>query len=106
MSYPWEWACRMVRTNGEVKFKGQPFFLSEALTGEPVGLEPIDGRFWRVYFGPVALGVFDEHVHRMLSPREAKRQGLTVGPPAGKPPSAALQEASQQTEQVSPMCQD
>jgi transposase InsO family protein len=104
--YPQEWPCRMVRVRGEVKFKGRPFFLSEALTGEPVGFEPIEGRYWRAHFGPVPLGIFDEHLHRMLKPAEIKRQGLVVRPAAGKPPSATLQEASQQEQQVLPMSLD
>lgn len=106
VTYPAEWACRRVRVRGEVKFKGPPFFLSEALIGEPVGFEPIDDRYWRAHFGPVVLGIFDEHLRRMLKPVEIKRQGLAVRPPAGKPPSAALQEASQQTQGVLPMCLD
>jgi transposase InsO family protein len=105
VSYPSDWLCRMVRHNGEVKFQGRRFFLSEALTGEPVGLEPIDDRYWRVYFGPIALGIFDQAVLRMLRPHELKRRGLTVGPVAGKAPSATLQEPSQPAE-VLPMSLD
>ena len=103
--YPEDWPCRMVRVRGEVKFKGE-FFLSEALTGEPVGFEPINGRHWRLHFGPMALGIFDEHLHRMLTLAEIKRSGLVVRPPAGKPPSATLQEASQQEQEVLPMSLD
>ena len=105
VTYPSDWPWRMVRQSGEVKFHGR-FFLSEALTGEPVGFEPLDGRLWRVHFGPVALGWFDEHLHRMLTAPEIKRAGLTVRPPAGKPPSATLQEASQHTQEVLPMSLD
>ena len=35
-------------------------FLSEALRGERIGLAPIDGRYWRVYFGWMRLCVLDE----------------------------------------------
>ena len=106
VTYAADWPWRMVRHNGEVKFKGHAFFLSEALTGEPVGFEAIDGRYWRTYFGPVALGIHDEHLHRMLSVREIVHQGLTVRPAAGTPPSAALQAASQPEQEVLPMCLD
>ena len=105
VTYPEDWPRRMVRVRGEVKFKGE-FFLSMALTGEPVGFEPVDGRHWRIHFGPVALGIFDEYLHRMLTPGEIKRNGLVVRPTVGKPPSATLQEASQQTQEVLPMSLD
>lgn len=104
VSYPADWVTRMVRVRGEVKFKG-PFFLGTALIGEPVGLEPIDGRYWRVHFGPVALGIFDEHRHRILTPREVKHAGLAVAP-AGKLTVAALQSACQPEEEVLPMSLD
>ena len=105
VTYPEDWPRRMVRVRGEVKFKGE-FFLSQALTGEPVGFEPIDGRYWRIHFGPVALGIFDQHLHRMLVPAEIKRNGLVVRPSAVKPPSATLHEASQQEQEVLPMSLD
>jgi hypothetical protein len=31
-----------------------------SLKGEPVGLEQVDDGIWKVYFGPVTLGRFDE----------------------------------------------
>lgn len=98
--YPSDWSRRMVRHNGEVKFQGHLFFVSQTLHGEPVGLEPLDGRYWRVHFSRVPLGIYDERRRRLLRTMELKRSGLTVGPAAGKPPSATLQEASQQTEKV------
>lgn len=104
--YPSDWLRRQVRHNGQVKFGGRQFFLSQTLPGEPVGLEPIDGRYWRIYFGPVPLGILDEHLYRLLTPREVKRRALTVPPPAGKPSSATLQKASQQQDNVLPMSLD
>jgi putative transposase len=104
--YPPDWPWRRVRVRGEVKFRGHVFFLTAALVGEPVAFEPMDGRHWRCHFGPVALGIFDDDLGRMLSPAEGKRRGLAVSASAGKPPSAALQEASQQGQEVLPMCLD
>lgn len=104
--YPSEWLRRQVKTNGEVKFKGRRFFLGESLIGEPVGLEPLEGGCWRTYFGPVPLGIFDEHLYRMLRPRELKRSGLTVWPSAGKPSSATLQKTCQHADKVLPMSLD
>lgn len=57
---------RRVRTNGEIKWKGQTLYLSEALCGEPVGLTPQDDRFWTIRFGPLQIGLLDSHAHRTL----------------------------------------
>lgn len=106
MTYPSEWIARVVRPCGQVRFKGSQFFLGQALIGELVGLCPLDGRYWRAYFGPVSLGIYDAASGRMLRPPEIRRAALTVPALAGKPPSAALQEASQQGAKVLPMCLD
>jgi transposase InsO family protein len=57
---------RRVRTNGEIKWKGQTLYLSEALCGEPVGLTPQDDRFWTIRFGPLQIGLLDSHARRTL----------------------------------------
>jgi hypothetical protein len=35
------------------------WYLTNGLAGELVGLEEADGDRWRVYFGPIELGVLD-----------------------------------------------
>lgn len=57
---------RHVRTNGEIKWKGQTLYLGEALRGEPVGLLPQDDRFWSVQFGPLQIGLLDDHARCIL----------------------------------------
>lgn len=57
---------RRVRSNGQIKWKGGLFYLSEALRGEPVGLEPQDDRFWAIRFGPLRIGVLDDYAHLVL----------------------------------------
>jgi transposase InsO family protein len=57
---------RRVRTNGEIKWKGETLYLSEALCGEPVGLTPQDDRFWTIRFGPLQIGLLDSPAHRIL----------------------------------------
>lgn len=57
--YPDDWKIRMARSNGEIKWRGEQLFIGEALTGEPLGLEEIDGGEWRVHFGPVFLGIIN-----------------------------------------------
>ena len=52
---------RQVRTNGQIKWKGDMIYLSWALKGEPVGLVPQDDRYWTIWFGPLSIGLLDDH---------------------------------------------
>ena len=52
---------RRVRTNGEIKWKGDTVYLSESLRGEPVGLVQQDDRTWTIQFGPLVIGLLDDH---------------------------------------------
>jgi putative transposase len=103
MTYPAEWATRKVQCDGDFTWKGTPVFLSEVLQGERIGLEPIDGRHWRAYFGPVYLGVFDAHRRGMLTAAQVRRHPEWV-PPRKARPSAALQDEPSETGKVLPMC--
>ena len=57
---------RQVRSNGEIKWKGDKIYLSESLNGEPVGLVPQDDRFWTIHFGPLSIGLLDDHARCIL----------------------------------------
>jgi len=48
---------RRVRSNGEIKWRGNLVFVSEVLAGEPVGLVEIDNDCWKLNYGPVELGI-------------------------------------------------
>lgn len=77
--YPDGHHIRRVRQNGEIKWKGELIFLSEALVGEPVGIaEADDGRF-SVNFGPVYLGFLD---HRATLIRNPIEPNVNPSPPA------------------------
>ena len=54
---------RRVRTNGEIKWKGDKIYLSEALKGEPVGLSQKDDRYWHISYGPLVIGLLDDHTN-------------------------------------------
>jgi hypothetical protein len=56
---------RWVRPNGGIKWQGKFLFLSEALTGERVGLEETADGVWTVYFGPLLLARFDEKERKL-----------------------------------------
>lgn len=91
VSYPGSWLTRRVQKRGEF-YWGVPVALSEVLSGEMIGLEPLDGRYWRTYWGPMWLGIFDEHDRRMLTEPQLRRQP-ELAPPVGQDrPSAALQD--------------
>ena len=85
------WLIRRVQKHGEFYWKNQSVFMSEVLRGEPIGLEPVDDRYWQAYFGPVKLGVFDSRRRRMLTRLQAKRWACKRGDPPRELPSATLQ---------------
>jgi transposase InsO family protein len=59
VEYPDPYVVRRAHPNGDIKWRGRRVRISQALAGEPIGLEEIaDGR-WRVWFGPVELGWLD-----------------------------------------------
>ncbi len=59
VEYPGHFQVRRVRTTGEIKWAGGELYVSEALIGEPVGLEAISADRWKLYFGPIELGIID-----------------------------------------------
>lgn len=65
--YPARYSVRRVCGSGEIKWRGEFIYLTQVLAGEPVGLDPIDERHWRLYFGPVPLGILDVHTQRVTS---------------------------------------
>jgi putative transposase len=56
LDYPVHYTRRQVRRGGDIKWRGQPIFLTEVLTGETVGLDEIADGTWSVHFGPLELG--------------------------------------------------
>ncbi len=54
--YPRGWSVRRVRSNGQIKWRGRQRSVGEALVGYRVGLKPLRGAKWEVYFGRVLIG--------------------------------------------------
>jgi hypothetical protein len=52
---------RRVQKHGEFNWRHQHVFISETLSGEPIGLEPIDDRYFKIYFLAFPLGRFDSY---------------------------------------------
>jgi putative transposase len=64
--YPGYFEVRRVRSGGEMKFKGRMQFVSQALAGQFVGLEPVDDGVWSLVFCETLLGRFDERKQRVF----------------------------------------
>jgi transposase InsO family protein len=58
LDYPSHFLPRRVRSNGEIKWQGQSFFLSEPLVGEMIAFELVADGCWILHFGPVELGFY------------------------------------------------
>jgi transposase InsO family protein len=59
VEYPASMLIRRVSNRGHMSWKHASVFVSETLAGEDVGLEPIDDRYYRLYFAHLPLAVFD-----------------------------------------------
>jgi transposase InsO family protein len=60
---------RRVRHNGEIKWQGQTIYISEALTGEPIGLRNEGAAGWSVCYGPIMLGTIGPRDSRLRKPK-------------------------------------
>ncbi len=87
VEYPETMEVRQVKRNGEIKWRGKAFFVTQALAGEPVGLEPIGDGTWKLHFVSQALGVVDERAGRVWTLERARLRGLI--PPTGEAGAAA-----------------
>ena len=56
---------RSVRSNGEIKWKGDLLYVSASLKGEPVGLVQQDQRTWSIQFGPLLIGILNDADRRI-----------------------------------------
>jgi transposase InsO family protein len=74
IAYAREWEERQVRGAGQMKWKGKDVYITTALIGERIGLEPIEDGVWMVYFATHPLGLFDERKGR-VEPLRGRRKG-------------------------------
>lgn len=63
--YPSEVAARQVRSNGEIRWRGELVPISTALAGEAVGVEEDEQGRWIVRFFDVKLGIIDPKTSRL-----------------------------------------
>ena len=58
---------RKVRSNGEIKWKGQLIFLGEALIGEDIALKEVADDAWELYLCSHCLGRLERGAKRVSS---------------------------------------
>lgn len=66
VEYAKSYEVRYVRSNGQIKWKGDLIYVSETLHGEPVGLKEIDNGIWGVYFARLKLGNINLKLGRVI----------------------------------------
>ena len=63
--YADDWQKRRVRINGAIVWKGCELYVSQALSGQWVGLEPVGDGLWQMHFMSLELGMLDERRNRV-----------------------------------------
>jgi putative transposase len=66
--YPRPWQVRRISEGGQMRWNARYVFLSHAMQGDAVGLEPIGDGVWRVWFHFYEAGIFDESTFRLRRP--------------------------------------
>jgi hypothetical protein len=65
ITYPEHFEIRRVSTNGGIRWHQRWVNALHILATLPVGLEPLAGGTWNVFFGPIHLGWLDERDYRI-----------------------------------------
>ncbi len=78
VEYPRGLTSRTVQKRGEFYWNRHRVYLGEAFGRERIGLEPVDERYWLVYYTDVVIGIFDSRHHVILSLEKAARLGIHV----------------------------
>jgi putative transposase len=99
-NYSADHEVRYVRHNGEIRWRGDTIYISEALIGEPVGLlENQDGSS-TVCYGPITLGVIAHDGDRLRKPKRRRRTcGLVDNAKTRCPQGPQVEQQQQQQQQ-------
>ena len=64
--YNFNYVVRHVRSSGDIKFHGQSYFLTELLSGQPIGLkETADGQ-WTIFYSFQPIGTLDLRKNKVI----------------------------------------
>ncbi len=80
---------RRVYPSGQFLWKEEEVFVSKTLVGERIALQPLDERWYTIFFARFALGRFDSHtrtLHRLTPAQDFDSEDAGEGEP---PPSPA-----------------
>ena len=83
IEYASGYRVRRVKQNGQVKWGGRLIWISQILTGEPLGFWQVSEDCWDIYYGPLRLGVFNERnwlIERSLAGRTTRNGSKEVLP--------------------------
>jgi transposase InsO family protein len=75
--YETGWEVRSVGRSGQFKFSSRDVFISHALAGQEIGLQPLQPdqeRYWKVHFMNCDLGVLDQNITRIWTPEQWVKQ--------------------------------
>lgn len=81
LEYGSDMMVRRVSQQGSLRMRGERTFISEIFAYEWLGLRQMDERYFKVFYGPVALGFLDTFghtFHRRLGIAARRRLGLQV----------------------------
>jgi len=82
--YPLSFEVRRVKRDGQIKWRGETYYISLTLKRLPLGLERIDDDCWRIYFGTLAIGELDDRFGEVLKYRilrtRAQNKSVTYVP--------------------------
>ena len=77
LDYPEHFHITRAYPNGMISFESTQWYISHCLGSELIGLEEVDAGRWKVYCGPIALGILDV---RNAKKRGYRAFGLLVSP--------------------------
>ncbi|HEY4115092.1 MAG TPA: IS481 family transposase [Rhizomicrobium sp.] len=72
--YPAQAAVRQVRSNGEIKWRGDSIYICASLIGEAIGIEETEDGHWQVRFFDVPIGVIDKQTRKLRGSASAVAQ--------------------------------
>jgi len=102
--YPDTMKVLRVKSHGHFRWKQHDVFVSEVLWGEPIGLLPVDDRWYTVYFAHLPLGRFDSWRRRVVALPEGKDLDVAKAGEEEVSPSPAPHPLGETEEKVSGMC--
>jgi transposase InsO family protein len=101
--YPDDMQVLHVKSQGQFRWKKQDVFLSEVLWSEPVGLLPVDDRWYTIYFAQFPIASFDSRQLRVLPLKKATEYKTDDAGKGEGSPSPAPHPLNHK-EKVSGMC--